>query len=207
MFLLAGCSKPAEPVRPFTYVAIGASDAVGIGARDPETEGWVSRLGASFGPQARVINLGVNGSTVARAIQEQLDPAVDAQPDLVTIWLAANDLNSRTPLERYAAGLDRLLGGLAPTGACVLVGNLPDLTLAPIYARADPAALRASLARWNAAIADVSARHGAQVVDLYARWQELSEHPEYVSADGFHPSSEGHARLAELFAEAHTRDC
>jgi len=154
-----------------------------------------------------VINLGINGSTVARALQEQLEPAVDARPDLVTVWLAANDLNSRTPLERYAVGLDQMLSRLAPTGACVLVGNLPDLTLAPMYARSDAATLRAGLARWNAAIADVAARHGARVVDLFARWQELAEHPEYVSADGFHPSSEGHARLAELFAEAHGRDC
>jgi lysophospholipase L1-like esterase len=30
----------------------------------------------------------------------------------------------------------------------------------------------------------------------------LADHPEYLSADGFHPSSDGYARLADVFAEA-----
>jgi lysophospholipase L1-like esterase len=40
-------------------------------------------------------------------------------------------------------------------------------------------------------------------VDLYAHWREVAEHPEYVAADGFHPSAEGYARLAEIFAETY----
>ena len=51
-------------------------------------------------------------------------------------------------------------------------------------------------------IADTSARHGATLVDLFSRWQEVADHPEYVSADGFHPSSEGYQALADVFAQA-----
>jgi acyl-CoA thioesterase I len=40
------------------------------------------------------------------------------------------------------------------------------------------------------------------LVDLYGSWQDLAQHPEYVSTDGFHPSSEGYQRLADLFAAA-----
>src|SRR5215831_4700156 len=93
-----------------TYVAIGASDAVGVGAANPETDGWVPRFGAQLGPRVRVVNLGVSGSTLSQALQEQLGPALDAQPDVVTVWLAVNDLNARVPLEQYAANLDTLLG-------------------------------------------------------------------------------------------------
>src|SRR5438093_6097124 len=130
MFALgaAGCSARAQAARPLTYVAIGASDAVGVGAKDPVTEGWVPRLGARLGADTRVVNLGVSGSTLAQALDEQLGPAIDAQPDVVTIWLAVNDLNARVPLERYAADLDTLLGQLeTTTHARVLVGNVPDL--------------------------------------------------------------------------------
>jgi len=67
----SGCSARAQAARPVTYVAIGASDAVGVGAKDPTTEGWVPRLGARLGPEARVINLGVSGSTLAQALDEQ----------------------------------------------------------------------------------------------------------------------------------------
>src|ERR1051326_1816775 len=195
------CSPQAQP-RPLTYVAIGASDAVGVGASNPETDGWVPRFAARLGSNVRVVNLGVSGSTLSQALQEQLGPALDAQPDVVTVWLAVNDLNARVPLEQYAADLDSLLGRLEQTHARVLVGNVPDLVALAAYRGIDPEPLRAEVDAWNAVIADATARHGATLVDLHAHWQEIAQHPEYVSADGFHPSDEGYQALADLFATA-----
>jgi lysophospholipase L1-like esterase len=198
VLVLTAC-RTAAP-RPLTYVAIGASDAVGVGARDPEREGWVPRLGARLGADVRVINLGVSGSTLHQALDEQLGPAVDAKPDIVTVWLAVNDFNAGVPLERYAVDLDRMLEAFQGTSARVLVGNVPDL--APLAAFARRAELAQQVDRWNAAIAHTVERRGATLVDLHAHWQEAAQHPEYLSQDGFHPSSEGYARLADLFAEA-----
>jgi acyl-CoA thioesterase I len=210
--LCTACASMAQPLaqptptpRPLTYVALGASDAVGVGANNPEAEGWVPRFGASLGPGTRVVNLGVSGSTLEQALQEQLGPALDAHPDVVTVWLAVNDLNARTPLERYSADLDGLLAQLEPTRARVLVGNVPDLARLAAYRGIDPAPLRAEVDRWNAAIAAAVQRHGAQLVDLHASWQELAQHPEYLAADGFHPSADGYARLAELFEASYAR--
>jgi acyl-CoA thioesterase I len=208
MALLAcGCSQPAVAATPFTYVAIGASDAVGVGAASPETEGWVPRLGALLGSEVRVVNLGVSGSTLAQALKEQLGPAVDAHPNLVTIWLAVNDLNAHVPLPRYESDLDQLLTDVSGDGRCVLVGNVPDLTRAPAYARVEPQALQSMIQSWNAVIDSVVGRHGARLVDLNARWQEMTERPELISADGFHPSSAGYERLAALFLEDYRRGC
>ena len=202
MLVITACAARAQAARPLTYVAIGASDAVGVGANNPETEGWVPRFGAHLGPNVRIVNLGVSGSTLAQALQEQLGPAVDAQPDVVTVWLAVNDLNAGVPLDSYAAELDTLLGQLESTNARVLVGNVPDLARVAAYRGIDPEALGAEVARWNAAISETSLRHGATLVDLYSQWQDLAVHPEYVAADGFHPSSDGYQALAEVFAGA-----
>ena len=195
------CTAQAQP-RPLTYVAIGASDAVGVGAANPETDGWVPRFGTELGSNVHVVNLGVSGSTLAQALQEQVGPALDAQPDVITVWLAVNDLNARVPLEQYAAELDNLLGQLEATHARVLVGNVPDLSALAAYRGIDPAPLDAEVEAWNAVIADATARHGATLVDLHAHWQEISQHPEYLSADGFHPSSDGYAALAKLFSDS-----
>jgi lysophospholipase L1-like esterase len=119
----------------------------------------------------------------------------------VTVWLAVNDLNARVPLELYEANLDRMLGDLQATGARVLVGNVPDLVRLAAYSGRDPGPLQGEVDRWNAAIATTAERHGAILVDLYARWQDVVNHPEYVSQDGFHPSSEGYAALADVFSE------
>src|SRR5205823_11226144 len=82
--LVTGVQTCALPI-----LAIGASDAVGVGAKDPLTGGWVPRLGARLGAEARVVNLGVSGSTLAQALEEQLGPALDAQPDIVKIGRAS----------------------------------------------------------------------------------------------------------------------
>jgi lysophospholipase L1-like esterase len=203
--LTAACSVHAQAVSPtpLTYVAIGASDAVGIGAANPETDGWVPRLGVELGTNVRVVNLGVSGSTLGQALQEQLGPAVDARPDVVTVWLAVNDLNARVPLEVYADQLDTLLGSLESTHARVLVGNVPDLSALAAYGGLDADQVTAEVNLWNAAIAAATARHGDTLVDLYAHWQEVAEHPEYVSADGFHPSSDGYQALADAFLAAY----
>src|SRR5215831_9081424 len=140
----AACSPlaSARTAPSVTYVAIGASDAVGVGAANPETDGWVPRFGARLGSNVRVVNLGVSGSTLSQALQEQLGPALDARPDVVTVWLAVNDLNAQVPLERYTSDLDTLLGQLQTTHARVLVGNVPDLAALAAYRGIDPSPLR-----------------------------------------------------------------
>jgi lysophospholipase L1-like esterase len=203
LLLLVGCSRPASaPPRPLTYVALGASDAVGVGATHPESEGWVPRFGASLGPDTRILNLGVSGSTLAQALQEQLPPALDAHPDVVTVWLAVNDLLGGVALEEYRADLDRLLERLrAETGAVVALGNVPDAPETRRYLGMEAAERRRIAAAWNETIAAAAERHGAILVDLFARWPS-ARHPEYIGLDGLHPTALGYRALAETFLAA-----
>ncbi|HLZ27367.1 MAG TPA: SGNH/GDSL hydrolase family protein [Chloroflexota bacterium] len=188
---------------PLVYVAIGASETVGVGATDPPRDGWVPQLTQLLGPETRLRNLGVSGTLLSAALQDQLPAAIQEQPDLVTVWLAVNDLNARVPLDRYGADLDTLLASLArQTSARILVGNVPDLAQMPAARGIDPVLLRAELARWNVVIAQVAGRHGAVVVDLYAGYAELGRHPEDLAEDGFHPSTAGYARVGEMFYAA-----
>jgi acyl-CoA thioesterase-1 len=179
MALTISCSGPPADLvrspRPLVYVAIGASDAVGIGATDPARDGWVPTLHRKLPVDTRLVNLGISGSLLRDAVVQQLPVAVDADPDLVTVWLAVNDFAAQVLLDEYTACLDRLLGTLTErTQARVLVANIPG------------------------AIAAVAERHGAVVVDLYPYGAELASRPELVAVDGFHPSSHGYRRLAEV---------
>ena len=191
--------------KPFTYVAIGASDSIGVGTADPRTQGWVPQLATRLGPDTRLVDLGVNATLLHDALGQQLPEAIAAEPDLVTVWLAVNDFNALVPLQQYANDLDALLTALeSQTNARILVGNVPDLSAVPNYAAAGipPILVRFETLRWNVTIANVVARHNATLVDLLAYWQEMRQHPEYVSADGFHPSAQGYARLADVFYQA-----
>lgn len=192
------------------YVALGASDAVGVGADNPNTQGYVPRLIARLPASAQALNLGVSGITLHDALTEEVPPALAAHPTLMTVWLAANDFKDCVPLAQYGADLNTLLALLqAHTQARVFVADLPDLSELPVFqngaAQAGPctqgetaAQIRAKVLQWNQVIDAAVARHGDFLVDLFN--SQLAAHPEYIYRDGFHPSSAGYAVLADLFS-------
>jgi lysophospholipase L1-like esterase len=168
----------------------------------PESDGWVPRFHQQLPPGTALLNLGVSSSLLSQALEQQLPVAVAAKPDVVTVWLAVNDLNARVPLEAYSRDLDRLLEALDPGHTLVLVANVPDLTAAPAYRAVDPNRLHLAVGQWNAAIGNVVQQRGAVLVDLSNTWQELGRDPGLISPDGFHPSSDGYARVSERFVAA-----
>jgi lysophospholipase L1-like esterase len=181
-------------------VAIGASDTVGTGARNPATEGWVPQLHAKMPKETRLANLGIAGLKMHDALEQVLPVAVDLRPTTVTIWLAVNDLAAGVPLEQYQEDLNTMLATLArETEARVYVANVPDLTLLPVFRSRQIPGLGEMIAQWNTVIAATVAANGAILVDLHHGWAELRIRPDYVSRDGFHPSTLGHRRLAEIF--------
>lgn len=193
---------------PDVYVALGASDSVGVGATRPATEGWVPRVHAALPPGTRLLNLGISGATMSDIVQQELPPALDARPQLITLWSGVNDLARQVPLPTFSTQLDEVLGQLrAASGprATIVVLNLPNLHHVPVFERVDAARLDQVIHDWNTAIDAAAQRHDVVVVDLYAEWPELADHPEYISADGFHPSSLGYERIAELVVRAINR--
>jgi acyl-CoA thioesterase I len=182
--------------RALTYVAIGASDSVGVGATTPEQESWPAVLHRRLPPGSHLVNLGVSGSLLRQALDQQLPVALESGPDLVTVWLAVNDYGARVPLEPYLADLRTMLRELrSKTRATTLVGNVPDLSALPAAGRFDVRFID----RWNQGIAETIREHEAILVDLRTTWTEVREHPEYISSDGFHPSTSGYQRLADRF--------
>lgn len=188
LVLLAACDGGGS-ARPL-YVAVGASDSVGVGADDPESEAWpVVFHRQALGDGVRFRNVATSGATVASALERQLPAAVEARPQVVTVWLAVNDLLARVPPAAYEERLGRLVGPLRETGATVLVGNVPAL---PWLGDVGP---------YNDAVARVVAAEGAVLVDLHARSAAFD--PSMLAADLFHPSTAGHRALADAFADAY----
>ncbi len=230
-FILASCSWPggravdtsATPTgsSQSTYVAIGASDTFGLGTHDPYTQNWANDLGRLLGARYHVVNLGVPGILVHQALDVELPIALDARPDLVTIWLAVNDIAAHVPVASYEQDLDTLLSRLQASRphARIVIANVPDLTaLRGFYALyassgkslSDPNLPASQLQQltpeiqqqatlYNTAISNVVRQHKILLVDLSQPGYDLPNHPEYISADGLHPTSLGYKRLAELF--------
>ena len=184
------------------YVAVGASDVVGEGADNPDTEAWPLVIYERL-PKGTVIHrVGVSGSTAEEAIAEQVPAAEALEPNLVTIWLAINDIRQQVPLEAYRKQLDEIVRRMTATGAQVFVGNVPDLRGIPELAENyRPGQLTAFTAEWNATIAELVLANGAHLVDLQeaSEGMEQEEMQVLISEDRFHPSTLGHIALAEVF--------
>ena len=204
---VAPSAVPATPTATVSagvrYVAIGASDSVGVGASDPAKGSWpaiiASRLPAGSPPYT---NLGVSGSLAMQAITQQLPGAIAQQPTVVSVWLAVNDLNATIEPSSFADSLGQIVDGLVQkTGATIFVGDVPDLRAVPVYASVDKTRLFAGIQAYNDAIAKIAARNAnrVKVVDLFTGSAALVS-TATVSADGFHPSDEGYQLIADRFA-------
>ena len=188
---------------PVTYVALGASDAVGVGSNSPGSQGYVPLVAARLPKGSHLINLGISGIRLHEALSKELPLALSTSPDLITIWLVANDFIDGVTYDDYMHDLNILLQQLhTSTHARLVMANLPDLTLLPSFAHkttAQKMRTRAAISEWNAGIAQLATRYDTVVVDLFRLGSQLTAHPEYVSGDGFHPSSSGYAQLANYF--------
>jgi len=232
LVLLGACSSPhprpaASPsasAARVVYVAVGASDSVGVGSADPIRGAWTQRFYRSALPiSATFVNVAVSGSTTAQALQDQVPEALKLMPTLVTVWLNVNDIIHGVTPNEYRSELQSLVGQLRGGGATtVLVANTPPLDQLPAYRAClagagfggvslcpspvpDPAALDAVVDAYNAATASVASAAGAVLVDLHAAGlaaEKDGTEASLISPDGFHPSDAGHALVAKTFADA-----
>jgi acyl-CoA thioesterase-1 len=198
--------KAHLPPGPIVYVALGASDAVGVGSNQPGSQGYVPLIAAHLAKGSHAINLGISGIRLHAALTQELSIALTTSPDLVTIWLVTNDFVRGTSYNDYMNELNTLLQQLhAHTHAMIVMANLPDLTRLPIFSNLSPMQRTRTLLaieHWNAGIATLAARYGVILVDLFSQRSQLTAHPEYISSDGFHPSPAGYVQLANIFWQA-----
>lgn len=231
LLLVAACSNggpaaaprrpaatPAPTAPPIVYAALGASETAGIGAQDPRGQAWPMVFYETALPRSAVMySFGVPAETTQAALTGELPAALAVRPTLATVWLNVDDLVAGVSAADYETRLGDLVHALRRGGAArVLVANTPYLDRLPLYLSCRsgaagcpfagpvpaPADLDAAVDAYNAAIARVALREGATLVDLHAAGEVPDQHPDWVSADGFHPNAAGYAQIAARFAAA-----
>src|SRR5260370_11659667 len=203
-------STPSAPAR-VVYAAIGASETYGIGAGDRYRQAWPQLFFNDVLPPSAVFyNFGIPGANTAQALRDEVPAAVAVHPTVVTVWLNVNDLISGITASAYEAELRQVLHTLRRGGqARGLVANTPALSQLPAYRAClpnapaggppclipagvmpTPQAVAAAGAAYNAAIPDAAKQEGATLGDLHLDDSQIPQHPEGVSAHGFHPSTQ-----------------
>ena len=185
-----------------TFVVLGDSTAAGVGAGAPANTypQVLARRLAGDGYRVDLQVLGVSGARVEDVRREQLERAIEADPDLVFIAIGANDTTHLTPLDDVREDMSFVLDRLqTETGADIVVAGAPDMR-APAFLQP----LR-WLSGWRGrqiagAVEDAGSEAGVAVVELAKETGHLfaSDPDRYHSADNFHPSADGY----ELWSNA-----
>jgi len=184
---------------PIVYVALGDSTGAGVGAANG---GYVARLFKRLSDVrqgSELANLCVSGATTEDLLRGQLQRGVDKSPQLVTVGIGINDIGHGFTMEQFSKNYEQILSTLKEkTQAEIVVTNIPDISSAPRI----PAPMRSQYQRqieqFNEKLEEIARRHGVTIFDVFTiTRRELPSHPEYFSADGFHPSDQGY----ELWAE------
>jgi len=235
---------PSPLANEYRYTAVGASDAIGIGASVPcfpftacpDGTGYVQAIARRLKTDTitvKLTNLGIPAAVLGPGFQkigvaygrdipanflEQELPFVPRDSTHVTIFAGGNDTNTlvaavgggagggdpmgwvNARIQEFANDYMTLVRGIrerAPN-ATIVVANLPNFAGMP--STAGHSFERRQLAQYisvNFTIEGINklANQGIPVVDMLC--DAGSYDPSTYSSDGFHPSDEGYARLAD----------
>jgi lysophospholipase L1-like esterase len=175
-------------------------DSFTAGVKDDEPR-WADEVARALGPDTRYENLAWVGATSKDVEQQQVEPALELRPDLITLICGANDvlLSTRPDPTEYAERLSRMFERLrreAPQ-AEIMTATYPDISQFLDLRPRSRARVEQGMLLFNDACRTVAQRHDVALLDGF-------DHPaatdrDTYADDGFHPSEEGHRRAAMEF--------
>jgi lysophospholipase L1-like esterase len=185
------------------YVALGDSFTEGIGDPEPRSEGgnrgWADRVAEVLSAKTddfAYANLAIRGRLLQQIVDEQVEPALELRPDLVTISAGGNDIiRPGTDPDDIADRLEGAIERLRSEGATVLLFNGPDIGMTPVLRRS-----RGKVAIYNENLRAIAQRHDAIIADMWAL-RELKD-PRMWAPDRLHFSPVGHHTIARMVLAA-----
>ncbi|WP_142025213.1 GDSL-type esterase/lipase family protein [Blastococcus colisei] len=183
-------------------VVLGDSIAYGTGAlhADDTLGRRLRRALEADGFDVDLHVLAVPGA-VSAGLTAQVRGAQPLDADLAVVVIGANDLARFVPPEEAAAALGAAVGVLRARGTDVVVVPAPDMSSVPFVPPAFRPLVQAACARLQARQAAVVEAAGGSVAGVAAEVAgDFAADPAMFSADRFHPSSAGYARIAAALA-------
>ena len=191
---LIGCASEIP-----TALFLGDSYTAGVELPANEiSDRWASRLSQQQGWVE--LNQGCAGAGYTHLSQVcmttyrgQIDALVDAEPDVIVVSGAVNDLGSTLgEIEAAAQATFVSLQSAFPRARVYVIGGV--YADAHVHTVGGP-----TLEEIDLVIAAQATAAGATYVDIGA---PLKDRPDLLADDGLHPNSEGHAVIAELTSNA-----
>ena len=183
---------------------LGDSTCTGPGLADP-ADIWVRGFARSLTNTAHVDvrSVAVGGARAVDVVRDQLERAVQLQPDIALVSVGGNDALRGVRPGTFRRHLEEIVVSLNASARIVGLSGVGDLGSLPRVPRPLSDVARARSRIFNQIHIDVAHEHGVVVADQW-KWsvKEFNSRPELFAADQFHASAAGHAIWAEVAHEA-----
>jgi lysophospholipase L1-like esterase len=185
------------------YVAIGDSFTEGLGDPEPSVpggnRGWADRVAEVLSrgtDDFAYANLAVRGKLIQQIMDDQIEPALELRPDLITISAGGNDvIRPGSDPDAISAKFETVIQRLQRDGATIVIFTGVDVGFAPVFR-----GIRGKVAIYNENLRAIAKRYDLVVVDQWAA-TDLQD-SRFWSVDRLHMNPLGHHTVARLVLEA-----
>ncbi|PRA04510.1 lipase [Arthrobacter sp. MYb211] len=181
------------------FVAIGDSFTEGVGDWEPRlpngVRGWADRVAKQLSkedPGWRYANLAIRSRRLDRIIEEQIEPALAMNPDVISFYAGGNDiLEFRKDLDAVLANYTAAVERLATSGAQILLFTGFDIPVHPMLAP-----FKRRNWKFNDRVRELALQHG-DTVTLVDYWEwEVYRDRRMWDVDKLHMNRAGHRYMA-----------
>jgi lysophospholipase L1-like esterase len=185
------------------YVAIGDSFTEGIGDPEPDSpgghRGWADRVAEVLSAKTddfAYANLAVRGKLMQQILDEQVVPALQLHPDLISISAGGNDvIRPGTDPDEIAAKLESAIRQLSADNATIVMFTGVDVGFSNVFR-----SIRGKVAIYNENIRAIAARHDCIVADQWGL-TEIQDQRMWAP-DRLHLAPLGHHTVARMVLAA-----
>lgn len=188
------------------YVALGDSLTTGAGVNQ-QTETFPYQIAQRLsdkGGEVILKNFSYPGAKTQDLINDLLDKAIAAQPDVITLLIGVNDIHNHINQNRFRTNYKYILERLSTeTTAKIYIINIPMIGSDTIILPPLDIYFNSQTKKFNNIIQELAGEYQIKYIDLYTPTKDLlrKDGPHY-SSDSFHPSANGYKWWANIIYDS-----
>jgi lysophospholipase L1-like esterase len=191
------------------YSALGDSLTAGTGVSDYQ-QSFPYRIAQKLADEklaVKHLNYSYPGARTSDIIKDLLGPAIQEQPDVVTILIGINDVYGNVGRQNFAANYELIISSLQQeTEAKINIISIPLLGSDSLFLPPLNYYYRFRIQAFNKIIKNIATQHNLNYIDLTTPTASFApDGDSYYAVDNFHPSAAAYELWSQIIYDHLTR--